>query len=112
MAQEQTSAVSQQLTDMGQQSINAMMDVQKRFLDAFQALNQQWVSSVSAEIALGSELFTKLAAAKSIPDASVACQGCANRQMEILAENARQLMAAGEKMMPRLFGNGFSGAGT
>jgi len=112
MTQEQTSTVSQQFTDLGRQSIDAMMGMQKGFLDAFQELNQQWVSSVNAETALASELFTKLAASKSIPDAAIACQGCANRQMEILAESGRQLIAAGEKIMPRLFGNGFKGAGT
>ncbi len=110
MAPEQ--AAYQQFTDMGRQPIEAMMDMQKGFLDVFQDVNRQWVSSINAQAQLASELFTKLAAAKSIPDAAVACQGCANQQMEILAENGRQLMAAGEKMMPRLFGNGSNGAST
>jgi len=113
MAQEQqTPIMSQEFSEMGQKTIEAMMGVQKGFLDALQELNQQWVSGVNAETALASEFLTKLAAAKSIPDAAIACQGCANRQMEILAENSRQFMAAGEKIMPHLFGNGRKGAGT
>ena len=112
MAQEQTSTASQQFADIGRHSMETMMGMQRGFLDAVQELSQQWASSVNAETALTSELFTKLAAAKSIPDAAIACQGCANRQMEILAESGRRLMAAGEKMVPRVFGNGFSGPGT
>jgi hypothetical protein len=60
---------------------------------------------------LASEYFAKLAAAKSIPDAAIVYQSSANRQMEILAENGRQLMTASEKMT-KLFGNGLGGAGT
>lgn len=109
MAQEQT--ISQPFSDVGRQSIETMMDMQKGFLDAFQEINRQWISGINARAQLASELFDKLAAAKSVPDAAIACQGCAQRQMEILAESGRQLFAAGEKMVPRLFGNGFGGAG-
>ena len=87
------------------------MEMQKGFLDTLQEVNRQWVSGVNAEAALASDLFDKLAAAKSIPDAVIVYQGCASRQLEIFAENGRQLMTASEKMMPR-FGNGFNGAGT
>jgi hypothetical protein len=58
------------------------------------------------------EFFTKLAGAKSIPDAATACQGYATGQMEILAENSRQLMAASNKIIPQLLGNGFNGKAT
>ena len=112
MAHEHPSAAPPQFADMGRQSIDAMMGMQRGLLDAFEELNRHWVSGVNAEAALASELFTKLAAAKSIPEAAVACQGCANRQVEILAENGRQLMATGEKMMPRLFGNGLGSTRT
>jgi len=108
MAQEQ---ISQEFAAMGQKTLEAMGGMQTGFLDALQELNRQWISGVNAETALASELLAKLTAAKSIPDAAIACQGCVNRQMEIIAENSRQMLAAGEKLMPQLFGNG-SGAGT
>ena len=112
MAEDQASTTSRQFADMGRQSMEAMMAMQKGFLNACQELQKQWISGVNAEAALASDLFTKLAAAKSVPDAAIACQGCANRQMEILVESGRQLAAAGEKMVPRFFGNGSGGAGT
>ena len=67
---------------------------------------------MNAEAALASEFLATLAAAKSIPDAAIACQTCASHQMEMFAENGRQFMAAGERMIPKLLGNGYSGAGT
>jgi len=103
---------TQNFSEMGQNAIEAMTGMQQGFLDAVRELNQQWLSSVNAETALVTDFWNKLGAAKSIPDAAVACQGCANRQLEIFAENGRQFMVAGEKIMPKLFGNGFSGAGT
>ena len=102
MAEQQTQVLSQQFADMGQRSIETMMGMQKGYLDALQKINQQWISGVNAQTALTSELLTKLASAKSIPDAAIACQNCANRQFEIFAENGRQFMATGAK----LFGNG------
>ena len=103
MAQEQ---ISQEYAAMGQKTLEAMNGMQKGFLDALQEFNRQWVSGVNAEMALGSELLAKLTAAKSVPDAAIACQGCMNRQMEIIAENSRQMLAAGEKLMPQMFGHG------
>lgn len=106
--QEQEQRTFQQFDQMGEKNIEMMIGA----LDVFRQINQGWISSLHAEMALASEYFAKLAAAKSIPDAAIVYQSCANRQMEILAENGRQLMTASEKMMPKLFGNGLGGAGT
>jgi hypothetical protein len=44
---------------------------------------------------------TKFATAKSIPDAASACQEYANRRAEIFADDARQLLAAADKVVLR-----------
>jgi hypothetical protein len=107
MAQEQaTQALPPEFAAMGQKSIEQMTGMQKGFLSALQELNRHWISGVNAEAALASELLDKLSAAKSLPDAAMAYQGCMNRQMEIIAENSRQMLAASEKLMPHLLGNG------
>jgi hypothetical protein len=77
--------------------------------------NQRRLSSSlmrCAHEALASELFAKLTAAKSIPDAASACQQWGSRQMEILAEQNRRVMATSERIAPQLFGNGFKGGST
>jgi len=116
MGQEQTSApassrparfVMTEFANMGQETFERMVVLQKGLLDTFQDLNQQWIAGMNAEAKLASELFAKLAGAKSVPDATSACQDCGTRQMEILAENSRGFLAASEKILPQLFGNGF-----
>ena len=97
-----------EFANMAQKSFETMMGLQKEVLDAFYDINQQWILGINAEATLASELFTKLVAARSIPDAVSACQDCGSRQLEILAEQSRGLMAASERIVPRL-GNGFKG---
>ena len=94
---------------IGRKTFDRMVALQQNFLGALQDINQQWVATINAEIALASETLTKLAAAKSIPDTVAACQNCGTRQMEIVAENSRGLQAANEKIMSRLSGNGVRG---
>jgi hypothetical protein len=117
MAQEQGAVPSpfvmpQDLADLGKKTVDTMIGAQKGFLDAFQSFNQQWLSNINTEATLASEFFAKLASVKSIPDAATACQSYATRQMEILADNSRQLMTASENIMPKLFGNGLNKTGT
>lgn len=100
-----------EFADMGQKTFDTMLGLQQGFLSAVQNINRQWIALINAEATLASELFTKLAAAKSIPDAVSACQDCGFRQMEILAEQSRGLMATSERILPQLFRNGFNGGG-
>jgi hypothetical protein len=97
-----------EFANMGYKTFDTMMGLQKEILDAVYDINQQWIVGINAEATLASELFTKLAAARSIPHVVSACQDCGSRQLEILAEQSRGLMAAGERIVPRL-GNGFKG---
>ena len=97
-----------EFANMGQKTFDTMMGLQKEILDAAHDINQQWIVGINAEATLAYELFTKLAAARSIPDAVSAFQDCGSRQLEILAQRSRGLMAASERIVPRL-GNGFKG---
>jgi hypothetical protein len=101
-----------QFADLGRETFARLMALQKGFLETVQEMNQQWAASMNAEGALASELFAKLTAAKSIPDAASACQQWGSRQMEILAEQNRRVMATSERIAPQLFGNGFKGGST
>jgi hypothetical protein len=68
-----------------------------------------WLARAQSGVTLASELVGELATARTIPDAAAACQKCMNRQMEMFAENSRQMFADSEKLMragARLFTNG------
>jgi Phasin protein len=97
---------------MGRKSFDTLVTLQEELLGALQDFNRQWSAGMNAEAKLASELFAKLAGAKSVPEATSACLDCGTRQMEILAENSRGFLAASEKILPQLFGNGFKGGGT
>ena len=74
-------------------------------------MNRAWLARAQSGVTLASELVGKLATARTIPDAAAACQECMNRQMEMFAENSRQMFAESEKLMragARLFTNGSS----
>ena len=78
-------------------------------------INRAWLTRAQSEVTLASELVGKLATSRSIPDAATACQECMSRQMEMLAEDSRRMLADGEKLMragARLFANGSPGLST
>ena len=97
------------LGELGKTQFEAAFEIQKDFIGVIEESNLAWLARVQSEVALATELATKLAAARSIPDAAGACQECLSRQIEILAENGRQALTDGEKLMQagaRLLSNG------
>jgi len=93
------------------QQFEAALEVQKEFLGTLEEMNRAWLARAQSGVTLASELVGKLATARTIPDAAAACQECMNRQMEMFAENSRQMFAESEKLMragARLFTNGSS----
>jgi hypothetical protein len=95
---------ARELADLNKSAMDAMTGMQKGFLDALQELNQQWVSGLNSEAALASELLAKLTSAKSIPDATAACQECATRHMELVTEASRQFLDTAQKAWPQALG--------
>ena len=76
----------------------------------FQETNRQWLERVQAEASLASELFSKLTAARSIPDAMTAYQEWGGRRLEMMAEDTKHLMDTTQKFMEtsaRLIANGW-----
>jgi Phasin protein len=87
-------------------------EMQKEFLDTLEEINRAWLARAQSGVTLASELVGKLAAARSIPEATSAYQECMTRQMELLAEDGRRIVADSERLMragARLFSNGSPG---
>jgi dihydrofolate reductase len=99
-------------TEMGRKTFEMMADMQKGILESLLLLNRQCLAHAESDAKLTSEFMTKLATAKSIPDAASACQEYASHRMEIFADDTRQLLAAADKMVPKFLDNSFRGAGT
>ena len=89
--------------------IDAMIDLQKQVLEYAAELNQVWTTRAQSESKLATDLAGKLAAARSIPEAASAWQECMQQQMQLNAEDARQLLDQNKRIMQvgaELFSNG------
>jgi Phasin protein len=82
-----------ELAQMGKKQVEAMIDVQKEFINAIEEVNREWVARVKAEQDLATEFAGKLTAARSIPETAGICQEWMSRRMELLAEDSRRFVA-------------------
>src|SRR6516164_2968477 len=95
--------------ETGRKQFEAALEVQKELLGTLEEMNRAWLARAQSGVALASELVGKLATARTMPDAAAAWQECMNRQMEMFAENSRQMLADSVGQ-PRLSGFPSGGA--
>jgi hypothetical protein len=79
------------ITKIGQQNIGTLAAIQKQVLDALAKGNQQWIDCAKQEAKLASTLAHKVTTAKSIPDATAACQEWVSQQIELISSQARKV---------------------
>jgi hypothetical protein len=75
----------------GQERAEAAVVLQKELLAAYEQTSRAWLARVQSEVALWSELATKLTATRSVPEAIEAYTKCVSKQMEMTAENGQYL---------------------
>ncbi len=98
-----------ELLDMAKTRIEALLEIQKEMMHTFESINHDLFNRIKAEAKLASEYMSKLSAVRSVPDATTAYKEWASREMELLAEDGRHIMANSEKLMQasqRLFAKG------
>jgi hypothetical protein len=83
-----------QLAQAGQQRMTALIDMQREVLDTFEQLNREWLARAQSEASLACDLVGKMGSAH----AAAAYQEWINRRGEMLAQDARALIAGGEKL--------------
>ena len=96
---------------------NTPFQVQSEFVNTLQDLTRDWMARATSEVELRTQTIKKLSAAHSVPDAIAAYQEWVSEEMAARSEDARRLMANGQKFMDtstRLLSNGWmsTGAGT
>jgi hypothetical protein len=80
-----------------------------------QDANRHWLDRIQAEANMTSEFATKLTTARSIPEAMNACQEWGGRRLEMMAEDAQQLLSDTQKFTQasvRLIANGWQSTGS
>jgi hypothetical protein len=108
-----TALVHPEIIDFTRKRMEALLEVQKEFMQTLEGFNRDLFSHAKAEAELVSEFMGKLTTVRSIPDATTAYQQWASREMELLAQDGRNMFANGEKLLQasrRLFANGANGA--
>jgi hypothetical protein len=65
--------------------------LQREILGAYEQFNRAWLTRVQSEVTLWTELATKLAGTRSIPEAVEAYTKCLSRQMQMTAEDGQRL---------------------
>lgn len=109
---DQVNTILSSTVEAGKQKANDIIDFQTEFLKYFQSAGQNWLSRMQSQSAMVSELATKLAASRSVQEASAIYEDWTNREMALLMEDGKQLIADMEKLMAtggRTLGNGWGG---
>jgi hypothetical protein len=65
--------------------------LQKELLEAYEQASRAWVARVQSEVALWSELATKLTATRPIPEALEAYTKCVSQRMQMTAEDGQRV---------------------
>ncbi len=76
---------------IGQDRAEAAVALQKELLDAYEQTSRAWLARVQSEVALWSELATKLTATRSVPEALEAYTKCISKRMQMTAEDGQHL---------------------
>jgi hypothetical protein len=84
---------------MGKKRLEELIAMQTELFEKLQEMNRSWIERMQSEAALTSEFATRLTAARSIPETATVCQDWAKRRMEMSAEDAKRLVADGQKVL-------------
>ena len=76
---------------VGKERTEAMLGMQKELLETYDQASRAWLARVKSEADLWSELATKLAGSRSLPDAMQSYQQCVSQRMKMAAEDAQRL---------------------
>src|SRR5579864_4191928 len=88
-----------QFLQFGKEHTDAMLNVHKELLDAYQDASKVWIGRVQSEVQFWSELAGKLAASRSVPEGLGTYGDGISHRLEMAAEDGRRLFEDGQKMV-------------
>ena len=77
-------------------------NLQKELSETYEQASRAWLARVNSEIALWSELATKLSATRSIPEALEVYQKCVAQRMQMAVEDGQRLFDECRKITQRI----------
>ena len=88
-----------ELTAIRKKQIEGLVAMQTELIKRFQEANQNWFERAQSEANLASDFAVKLTEARSIPETATAFQEWASRHNEMAADDAKRILAEGQKFM-------------
>jgi len=85
--------------ELGKERTEAMLQMQKELLDAYEQASRVWLARVKSEVDLWTELATKLSATRSVPEAVDACQTCVAQRIKMAADDGQRLSQDSQKIV-------------
>ena len=76
--------------------------LQKELLHAYEKASRAWVARVQSEVAMWSDLATKLSATRTAPEALEAYSKCVSQRMQVAVEDGRRLFEEGQQVTQKI----------
>ncbi len=93
------------LSALGKAQAEGILNLQKDFLETYEQVSRAWTDRLKSEVELWSRLGAKLTATRSIPEAMDAYQKCLAEQLQMTAEDGKQLFDDCQKITQKLAGS-------
>ncbi len=74
-----------------QERAEATVALQKEILEAYEQASRAWLERVQSEVAMWSDVATKLTASRSVPEALEVYIKCVSQRMQMTAEDGQRL---------------------
>jgi hypothetical protein len=100
---------------VGKEQTEAMVNLQKELLGAYEQASRSWLARMKSEVDLWSALAAKLSATHSLPEAVAAYQECVAQRVQMAAEDGQRLFEEYQALvnkMTRPFSDGKPLGGT
>lgn len=104
---------TQSFLNWGQERTEAALGLQKELLAAYDEASRAWLARIQSEVALWSDLTTKLTATRTVPEALETYSKCVSQRMKMAADDGRLLADEAQKITQKItksLGNGWPAA--
>jgi hypothetical protein len=99
----------QSFLNWGQGRTDAALALQKDLLASYEEASRAWLARVQSEVALWSDLASKLTATRTVPEAFEAYSQCVSQRMKMAADDGRLLADEAQQITQNItksLGNG------
>ena len=86
----------------GQDRTEAALALQKDLLAAYEEASRTWLARLQSEVALWSDLATKLGATRTVPEALQTYANCVSQRMKMAADDGRMLVDEAQQIAQKI----------